>query len=56
MLANIEYEWGEGGHDVAKLACLIGREANPPKPKMAPLRLDLGPRSFTPLGQRPVFG
>jgi hypothetical protein len=56
MLANIEYGWGEGGHDVAQLACLIGREANPPKPKMAPLRLDLGPRSFAPLGQRPVFG
>ncbi len=60
VLANVEYDWGEAsaevGHDEARLACLIGREANPPKPKMAPLRLDLGPRSFTPLGQRPVFG
>jgi hypothetical protein len=56
MLANIDYTWGKNGHDEAKLACLIGREATPPKPKMGPLRLDLGPRSFAPLGQRPVFG
>jgi hypothetical protein len=56
VLANIDYDWGKSGHDVAKLAALIGREATPPTPKMGALRLDLGPRSFTPLGQRPVFG
>lgn len=56
VLANLDYDWGKSGHDVAKLAALIGREATPPTPKMGPLRLDLGPRSFTPLGQRPVFG
>jgi hypothetical protein len=56
MLANIEYDWGKDGHDVTQIACMIGREANPPQAKMAPLRLDLGPRSFAPLGQRPVFG
>jgi hypothetical protein len=56
VLANIDYDWGKNGHDVAKLAALIGREATPPTPKMGALRLDLGPRSFTPLGQRPVFG
>jgi hypothetical protein len=56
VLAHIDYSWGKSGHDVAKLAALIGREATPPTPKMGALRLDLGPRSFTPLGQRPVFG
>ncbi len=56
VLADIEYSWGKTGQDEARLSCLIGREATPPTPKMGPLRLDLGPRSFAPLGQRPVFG
>ena len=58
VVAHVDYAWGNGTapkRDIAKISCLIGREATPPKPKMAPLRLDLGPRSFTPLGQRPVF-
>ena len=54
MLASISYQW-EGGQDKATLACLVGRETKPPQPKMAPLRLDLGPRSFSPLGQRPIY-
>jgi outer membrane biosynthesis protein TonB len=53
MLANLEYEWAEG-KDSATIACMIGRETEPPQPKMGPLRLDLGPRSFSPLGQRPI--
>ncbi len=58
IMARVEYYWGDGAqqHDEAQLSCLIGREASPPKPKMGPLRLDLGPRSFASLGQRPVFG
>jgi hypothetical protein len=58
VVAHVDYTWGNGTahkRDIAKISCLIGREATPPKPKMAPLRLDLGPRSFTPLGQRPLF-
>jgi hypothetical protein len=58
VVVHIDYAWGSGAavkKDIAKLSCVVGREADPPKPKMAPLRLDLGPRSFTPLGQRPVF-
>ena len=38
--------------EVARLVCIIGRESTPPQPKMAPLRLDQGPRSFDRLGQR----
>jgi len=33
---------------------IIGREYEPPRTKMAPFRLDLGPRSFGPVGQRPL--
>lgn len=58
VVVHIDYTWGGGASvkkDIAKISCIIGRESTPPKPKMAPLRLDLGPRSFTPLGQRPVF-
>lgn len=55
VIANLSYGWdGNEDVDVTEIACLIGREAQPPKPKMAPLRLDLGPRSFSGLGQRPL--
>jgi hypothetical protein len=54
MVASLAYDW-DGGSDVVKLACLVGKEARPPAPKMAPFRLDLGPRSFAPLGQRPLY-
>lgn len=33
---------------------IVGREYEPRRPKMAPFRLDLGPRSFDPVGQRPL--
>jgi hypothetical protein len=54
VVADLEYGWDDGS-DSARLACIVGREAQPPASKMGPLRLDLGPRSFAPLGQRPVF-
>lgn len=50
VIANLAY--GNGRDSQIELACVIGREANPPQPKLGPLRLDLGPRSFAPLGQR----
>jgi hypothetical protein len=61
ILSRISYHWGQAdraitGSDEAHFSCIIGRESRPPKPKMGALRLDLGPRSFAPLGQRPVFG
>ena len=40
--------------EVVRLVCMIGREANPPRAKMGPLRLDQGPRSFDHLGQRAI--
>jgi MYXO-CTERM domain-containing protein len=56
ILSRISYQWRNTGSDEAQLSCIIGRESSPPKPKMGALRLDLGPRSFAPLGQRPIFG
>lgn len=54
MLANLAYDW-EGGSDNVTMAWMVGRESEPQQPKMGPLRLDLGPRSFAPLGQRPIY-
>ena len=56
MVANVAYrDSGEATADIVRIACMIGREATPPVPKMGALRLDLGPRSFAPLGQRPLY-
>lgn len=55
MVANLSYRGSsKGSTEIAHISCMIGREANPPASKMRPLRLDLGPRSFAPLGQRPL--
>ena len=55
VIASLSYTDGSARQERASVACMIGREATPPQLKMAPLRLDLGPRSFAPLGQRPVL-
>ena len=53
MLVNLAYSWA-GGSDNITMAWMVGRETEPSPAKMGPLRLDLGPRSFAPLGQRPL--
>lgn len=56
ILATLQYRVdGQASPLRAEMAYMIGREASPPKPKMGPLRLDLGPRSFAPLGTRPLY-
>lgn len=56
IVASLSYSDEQGNHaGEARLANMIGREAQPPQPKMGPLRLDKGPRSFAPLGQRPIY-
>lgn len=56
IVASLSYSDDQGHHaGEARLANMIGREAQPPQPKMGPLRLDKGPRSFAPLGQRPIY-
>lgn len=53
VVAELIYRW-TAGKDSTRLACLVGREAQPPQGRMGPLRLDLGPRSFGQLGQRSI--
>jgi hypothetical protein len=49
---SIEFTDGSGFQHFQTVSYLVGREHQPPRPKMAPFRLDLGPRSFAPLGYR----
>ena len=49
---SAHYSWhGQHGHTANSY--LVGRETAPPPQKMAPLRLDLGPRVYAAVGQRP---
>lgn len=54
MVAELAYKGDDGAGGQVRIALMLGREAKPPQPKMGPLRLDQGPRSFAPLGQRPL--
>ncbi len=59
MLARVSHvvdgsNTGKVAEQVQTLSCIIGREAVPPQPKMGPLRLDMGPRSYASLGQRSI--
>ncbi|CAA9526483.1 MAG: hypothetical protein AVDCRST_MAG23-602 [uncultured Sphingosinicella sp.] len=50
---NLLYNWGR---DKAGQTCsshIVGREPETPSEKMAPFRLDLGPRIYRSVGQRP---
>lgn len=51
---NLLYDWG--GDDVrtgqTAMSYVVGRETNPPAAKMAPFRLDQGPRIYRQVGQR----
>lgn len=55
MVAELAYKAEDGFDRQVRIASMLGREARPPQPKMGPLRLDQGPRSFAPLGQRPLY-
>ncbi|MDT9597844.1 hypothetical protein [Sphingosinicella rhizophila] len=50
---NVLYEWGEGEAGQTSMSYLVGRETEPPAEKMAPFRLDLGPRIYRSVGFRP---
>ncbi len=49
-----EYRNQDGSGQQQTASFIVGREYDPPRPKMAPFRLDLGPGSFGPVGQRPL--
>lgn len=42
------------GDELARATFIIGQESNPPRVKMAPFRLDQGPRQFRDIGCRPA--
>jgi hypothetical protein len=50
---NLLYEWGRDKVGQTCSAHVVGREPDPPAEKMAPFRLDLGPRVYRSVGQRP---
>jgi hypothetical protein len=49
---NVTYEWANGRMGQTSRSYLVGRETETPSEKMAPFRLDLGPRVYRSLGQR----
>ncbi len=50
---NLLYEWGRDKVGQTCSSHVVGREPEQPSEKMAPFRLDLGPRVYRQVGQRP---
>jgi hypothetical protein len=50
---NLLYEWGRDKVGQTCSSHVVGREPEQPSEKMAPFRLDLGPRVYRSVGQRP---
>jgi len=54
---NVAYDWGVGdtpGSGRTSMSWLVGREPETPSDKMGPFRLDVGPRVYRSVGQRPT--
>jgi hypothetical protein len=54
VAVNVAYDWGEDGKGRTSRSWLVGREAEQPSAKMGAFRLDLGPRVYRSVGQRPM--
>jgi hypothetical protein len=50
---NLLYAWGRDKTGQTCSSHIVGREPEQPSQKMAPFRLDLGPRIYRQVGQRP---
>ena len=50
----IGYDGPDGTRYAVTQSFVLGEESNPPGTRVGPLRLDLGPRRFTAIGQRPL--
>jgi hypothetical protein len=46
------YGWDGGHRGYSAAAFIVGQESDPPQERMAPFRLDLGPRQFKSIGSR----
>ncbi|HEY5723745.1 MAG TPA: hypothetical protein VIT45_15645, partial [Allosphingosinicella sp.] len=54
---NVAYDWGVDGTPGSgrtSMSWLVGREPETPSDKMGPFRLDVGPRVYRSVGQRPT--
>ena len=51
---EVEFQDNAGTTEEHAASFIVGQEHEPPRAKMAPFRLDLGPRNFEPVGQRAV--
>ena len=53
VAVNAFYDWGTARSGQTSKSFLVGREKPEPSDKMGPFRLDLGPRVYRTVGQRP---
>ena len=53
ILLRFDHADSSGNHHMQAANFLVGTEHSPPRDKMAPLRLDLGPRNFGDVAHRP---
>jgi hypothetical protein len=51
---NVVYDYGQGKSGQTSASYLVGRETEPASGKMGGFRLDLGPRLYRSVGQRPT--
>ena len=51
---NVVYDYGNGKSGQTSTSYIVGREAETPTEKMGAFRLDLGPRLYRSVGQRPM--
>ena len=53
VVVNAHYDWNSARSGQTSKSFLVGREKPDPAERMAPFRLDLGPRVYRTVGQRP---
>ena len=55
LLINLKGQ-SQGGPVEVRLSQLVGREGAAPSPRLKPLPIDRGPKRYSAIGTRPVFG
>lgn len=49
---SAQYRWADDGRGYSAAAFIVGEESDPPRERMGPFRLDLGPRQYRSVGCR----
>jgi hypothetical protein len=52
---SAHYGWAQDGRGYSGAAFILGQESDPPRERMAPFRLDQGPRLYRSVGSRPAL-